>query len=233
MRTRFRYKTILFATFFLRLVMLSQPVEEGKRRPDLVELVKLDSTIKLDIRYATGNNFMKQAMYTQAKAFLQRPAAEALIRAHRNLKPIGYGILVFDGYRPWSVTKRFWDATPPAKRKFVANPVEGSRHNRGCAVDCSLYDLKTGKEVEMPSPYDDFTEKSASNYSGGTREQRLARRILRTALEAEGFTVNPAEWWHFDYKDWKEYEVLDIPFESMSNEPVLRSRSRLPKVDGQ
>jgi D-alanyl-D-alanine dipeptidase len=194
----------------------AQPTERGKfRSPDLVELVKLDSTIRLDIRYATSNNFMKRPMYTQARAFLQRPAAEALVLAHRTLCAQGFGILVFDGYRPWSVTKKFWDETPPAKRKFVANPAQGSRHNRGCAVDCSVYDLRTGKEVEMPSPYDDFTEKAAANYTGGTERQRKARGVLRGVMKRHGYVVHPEEWWHFDFKDWKEYKVMDIPFESL------------------
>jgi zinc D-Ala-D-Ala dipeptidase len=195
----------------------AQPVERGKfLDPDLVELVTLDSTIRLDIRYATNNNFMKQTMYKQARAFLQRPAAEALVHAQLKLTEKGYGILVFDGYRPWSVTKEFWDKTPVAKRKFVANPGKGSKHNRGCAVDCSLYDLKTGKEISMPSPYDDFTNKAAADYPGGTVEQRRRRSILRMALEEEGFRVNPDEWWHFDYKDWKQYHILDIPFEKLN-----------------
>ena len=203
------------------LVVLSSPSAQPDDRkgawkaPDLVELVKLDSTVKRDIRYATSNNFMKRRMYAQARAFLQRSAAEALVRAHRKLSNQGYGILVFDGYRPWSVTKKFWDETPREKHKFVADPKKGSKHNRGCAVDCSLYDLKTGKEIEMPSPYDDFTEKAAADYTGGTEEQMRTRNILRRALEAEGFTVNPDEWWHFDYKDWRMYRVLNVPFEKL------------------
>lgn len=194
-------------------VLLGQPVEEGTfRASDLVELVKLDSTVRLDIRYATADNFMGRAMYTQARAFLQRPAAEALRRAHRKLAPQGYGLLVFDAYRPWSVTKAFWDATPPEKRAYVANPNKGSRHNRGCAVDLSLYDLKTGSAVPMPSAYDDFTERAAADYPGGTPEQRRARKLLRNAMEAEGFRVNAEEWWHFDYKNWREYPILDLQF---------------------
>ena len=188
------------------------------QKPDMVELVKLDSTIKLDVRYATINNFMKRRMYSQAAAFLQRPAAEALVRAHKMLARNGYGVVVFDGYRPWSVTLDFWRKTPRSKRKFVANPRTGSRHNRGCAVDCSLYDLRTGKEVEMPSPFDDLTVKAAANYTGGTAGQRSARRTLRTALESQGFSVNPVEWWHFDYRDWKEYRVMDVPFDSLQRE---------------
>jgi D-alanyl-D-alanine dipeptidase len=205
------------AILLLAQPLLAQPDETRGtwRAPQLVEVVNLDSTIRLDIRYATANNFMKRAMYTEARAFLQRPAAEALVRANRKLHAEGFGILVFDGYRPWSVTKRFWDATPPSKRKFVANPRKGSKHNRGCAVDCSLYNLKTGQEVTMPSPYDDFTAKAAADYAGGSEEQRRCRHILRVALEAEGFAVDPDEWWHFDYRDWRNYRVLDIPFENI------------------
>src|SRR5512134_3839711 len=137
------------------------PREKGVfREPDLVELVALDPTIKLDIRYATASNFVGRPVYDQARAFLQRPAAEALVRAHRALGEKGYGLLVFDAYRPWRVTKLFWDVTPPAQRDFVANPRKGSKHNRGCAVDLSLYDLRTGEEVPMPSAYDDFTARA-------------------------------------------------------------------------
>jgi D-alanyl-D-alanine dipeptidase len=194
----------------------SQPVESGPfRTPDLTELVRLDSTLRLDIRYATPHNFMGRPMYTQARAFLQRPAAEALVRAHRKLAKQGYGLLVFDGYRPWSVTKDFWDSMPPEKRSYVANPKKGSRHNRGCAVDLSLYDRRTGREVPMPSAYDDFTDRAAADFPGGTGEQRRARTVLRTAMEAEGFRVNAEEWWHFDYRDWREYPLLDVKFEEL------------------
>src|SRR5580698_2573265 len=135
------------------------PREEGSfRKPELVELVKRDPTIKLDVRYATTNNFLGTPLYTQARAFLQRPAAEAVVRAGRELATHGYGLLVYDGYRPWYVTEVFWNATPDDKKIFVANPAEGSRHNRGCAVDISLYDLKTGKAEKMPSGYDEMTE---------------------------------------------------------------------------
>jgi D-alanyl-D-alanine dipeptidase len=117
------------------------PVERGTfLKPNLMELVKLDPTIALDIRYATTNNFLGTPVYTQARAFLQRPAAEALLRAHRELHAQGYGLIIHDGYRPWYVTKMFWEATPDDKRIFVADPASGSKHNRGCAVDLSLYD---------------------------------------------------------------------------------------------
>jgi D-alanyl-D-alanine dipeptidase len=189
------------------------PVEAGPfRKPDLVELVKLDPTIRLDIRYATSNNFLGRPVYTQARAFLQRPAAEALARVNKALRKKGYGLVVFDGYRPWAVTKIFWDATPEDKKEFVADPSQGSRHNRGCAVDLTMFELKTKKLVKMPGEYDEMTERSHINYAGGTEGERRVRDILRAAMEAEGFVVYEPEWWHYDYKDWKEYPVLNLSF---------------------
>ncbi len=198
--------------------LLSQPVESDRsfRPPDLVELVKMDTSIRLDIRYATPNNFMKRPMYAEARAFMQRPAAEAVVRANTKLHRAGFGLLVFDGYRPWSVTKKFWDETPAEKRTFVANPQKGSKHNRGCAVDLTLYDLKTGREVQMTSPYDDFTEKASATYAGGSEEQRRLRDLLRSTMRSEGFSVEPGEWWHFDFRAWREYRVLDVPFEKLN-----------------
>ena len=209
-------RTLLFSLVLLVGCQSGPPKERGNfREPDLVEVIKLDPTIRLDIRYATTNNFMGRPMYRQAKAFLQRPAAEALVRAHQSLKSKGYGILVFDGYRPWSVTKMFWDAATEEQRRieFVANPRKGSRHNRACAADVTLYDLNTGREVEMPSGYDEFTERAYPKYTGGSAEARARRDLLRQVMEAQGFTVYPAEWWHFDYKDWRQYGILNIPFE--------------------
>lgn len=191
------------------------PKEEGKRKPDLVELVKLDPTIKLDIRYASTNNFMGTPFYTEARAFLQRPAAEAVVRASKELKQYGYGLIIHDGYRPWYVTKMFWDGTPVDKHAFVADPAQGSRHNRGCAVDLSLYDLKTGQEVQMPSGYDEMSERAYPNYQGGTKEERERRDLLRRVMESEGFTVYEDEWWHFDYKDWNQYPIMNLPFEKL------------------
>lgn len=182
---------------------------------ELVELVTLDATIKLDIRYAGTNNFMRTAMYSQARAFLQRPAAEAAVRAHRALAREGYGLLIHDAYRPWYVTWMFWEATPDSQRTFVANPATGSRHNRGAAVDLTLYDLRTGKPARMPSGYDEFSARAYPSYTGGTATERGRRDLLRRSMEAEGFTVNPTEWWHFDYQSWREYPVLNLPFEKL------------------
>ena len=210
--------TLFFAVLNLAYVVPGQepPKETGTfRKPELIELVKLDRTIKLDIRYATSNNFLGRPVYTQARAFLQRPAAEALARANKVLRKNGYGLIIHDGYRPWSVTKIFWDATPPAQHEFVADPRSGSRHNRGCAVDLNLYDLKTGKAIDMPGVYDEFSHRSYPDYPGGTSRQRWYRDLLRRTMEAEGFTVNPSEWWHFDYKDWRSYRIGNIPFEKI------------------
>lgn len=191
------------------------PKEPGPfRAPDLVEIVKLDPTIRLDVRYATANNFTGRPVYREARAFLQRPAAEALVRVNRALAEKGYGLLVFDGYRPWSVTKLFWDITPQDKRDrgFVANPAKGSKHNRGAAVDLSMYELSTGREVAMPSPYDEFSDRAAPDYAGGTAGERERRDLLRAAMEREGFAVDPGEWWHFNYEGWESYPILDVPF---------------------
>lgn len=194
---------------------LKPPSEENKLPADLVELTDLDSTIHLDIKYATPNNLTGKPVYTQARAFLQRPAADALVSANAMLRSKGFGLLVFDGYRPWSVTKIFWQKTSHANKRFVADPRKGSKHNRGCAVDLTLYDLKTSKEITMPGIYDEMSERSYPNYAGGTPEQRAMRDLLRSAMEAQGFTVYDYEWWHFDYKDWEQYPVLNIPFEAL------------------
>jgi len=182
---------------------------------DLVEVVTLDPSLKLDVRYAGPDNFLRAPVYPEARVFLQRPAAEAVVRVNRALRAQGYGLLLFDGYRPWYVTWMFWEATPNEKRNFVADPATGSRHNRGCAIDLSLYDLKTGLEVPMPSGYDEFSERAHPNYGGGTPEQRAARDLLRKAMEAEGFTVNDDEWWHYDYRDWQSYRIGTVMFKDL------------------
>ncbi len=201
----------------------SPPHEDGQfREPDLIDLTSLDSSVHLDIRYATSNDFLGTPVYTQARAFLQRPAADALLRALLRLKPLGYALLIHDAYRPWYVTKIFWDATPPEDKIFVADPAQGSRHNRGCAVDLTLYELKTGKPAQMPGMYDEMSPRSFPDYPGGTSLQRWHRDLLRWAMESEGFTVYEHEWWHFDFKDWHDYPILNVPFEKLqfSSRPV-------------
>ncbi|HEX6832926.1 MAG TPA: M15 family metallopeptidase [Rudaea sp.] len=198
----------------------SPPVESGQfRASDLVELTALDPAIKLDIRYATAQNVLGTALYSQPRAFLQRPAAEALVRVNRALAADSYGLLVHDAYRPWYVTKIFWDATPPDKHDFVADPAKGSRHNRGCAVDLTLYDRKTGRAVEMPSLYDEMSERAYPSYAGGSDSARHLRDLLRQKMEAEGFTVYPFEWWHFDFRDWQTYAIQNLRFEDIAPRP--------------
>ena len=192
------------------------PSEAGEfRTPELVELTKLDPRIRLDVRYAKKNNFLGTPLYTEERAFLQRPAAEALVRAERRLGKMGYGLLIHDAYRPWYVTKMFWEATPAKDHIFVADPATGSRHNRGCAVDLTLYDRKTGRPAEMPGTYDEMSPRSYPDYPGGTSLQRGLRDLLRWAMEAEGFTVYQYEWWHFDYKDWHSYRIQNVRFEEI------------------
>ena len=211
---------LLFAAHFIAAASLlaqDAPPKEDRafRAADLVELVTIDPTIRLDVRYAGKNNEFGRPFYSEARAFLQRPAAEALMRVNRALKEKGYGLLVFDGYRPWSVTKAFWDATPADKKIFVANPKNGSRHNRGGAVDLTLYDLSTGREAEMGGAYDEMTARSYVTYDKGPKDALGRRELLIDAMGREGFFVYPFEWWHFDWKDWREYAVLDVPFASI------------------
>jgi zinc D-Ala-D-Ala dipeptidase len=182
----------------------------------LVELIKRDPTIRLDLRYATTNNFTGRVLYRQARAFLQVVAADALVRAHRRAQADGLGLTIFDAYRPWAVTKALWDATAPAQRDFVANPAKGSRHNRGCAVDLTLHDRATGALLEMPSAFDHFGASAHRDYAGVSPAAISNRARLAGYMEAEGFIGLSNEWWHFDYRDWADYPVLDAAFEALN-----------------
>lgn len=183
----------------------------------LVELVKLDPSIKLDMRYATTNNFTGRVLYSEARAFLTAAAAQALVRASAAAKADGFGLNIYDAYRPWRVTKQLWDATPTGpKKNFVANPKRGSKHNRGCAVDLTLYDLKTSALVEMPTEFDDFSEKAHRDYSGASANATANRTRLQTYFELQGFIGLSNEWWHFDFAGWVNYPVMDVPFDQIS-----------------
>ncbi|HQY67540.1 MAG TPA: M15 family metallopeptidase [Pyrinomonadaceae bacterium] len=207
--------TIVIFWLILSIGVLGQsgpPKEDNKREADLIELTKLSRSIKLDIKYATTDNFVGKVVYPEARAFLQRPAAEAVVRVHKLLKKEGLGLVIYDGYRPWAITKLFWEVTPEDKRMFVANPEKGSKHNRGCAVDLGIYDRKTGKAIPMPSAFDEFSDRASPDYKGGTDEERANRDKLRRLMEAAGFTVNANEWWHFDFKAWQQYAIYNIAF---------------------
>jgi len=197
----------------------SPPREEGEfRSPEFAELIKIDDTIKLDIRYAGTNNFMGAPFYSQARAFMQKPAAEAVVRVQTTLREAGYGLLIHDAYRPWYVTKMFYDGTPDSMKDFVADPSRGSRHNRGCAVDLTLYSLKSGHPIQMVSGYDEFTPRAFPDYPGGTASQRWHREFLRRAMEAEGFNVYEYEWWHFDFRLWRKYGINNLLFENIKTD---------------
>jgi CubicO group peptidase (beta-lactamase class C family)/D-alanyl-D-alanine dipeptidase len=220
----FRIKPLKPVAELRKEALASQPPQESGvfKKPDLVELTSLDPTIKLDIRYATTNDFLSTPMYSQARAFVQRPAAEAVVRANKELHKEGYGLLIHDAYRPWYVTKMFWDGTPEPDRIFVADPSQGSRHNRGCAVDLTMYQLATGRPVQMVGVYDEMSPRSYPYYPGGTSKERWLRAVLRHAMEEQGFTVYETEWWHFDYYDWQSYPILNETFEQLESTMARR-----------
>jgi D-alanyl-D-alanine dipeptidase len=182
--------------------------------PDLVDLARFDPRLRFDIRYATAGNFMGRVLYPVARAVAQRPVAEALARVQTRAEAAGYGLLIFDAYRPWRITRAMWEQTPPEKREFVADPRTGSRHNRGCSIDLSLH--QGGTEVAMPSPYDDFTPAAyRSNTSAPERALRLSR-LLEAWMVAEGFVPLANEWWHYDWAEWRRYPIMDVPLEEVN-----------------
>ena len=182
----------------------------------LIDLKKLDNNFKLDIRYASSNNFMRSQFYENEKAFFNSNAADRLIDAKNELKELGYGIIIYDAYRPWFITKMFWEGTPENLKHFVANPENGSSHNKGCAIDIGLYDIETGKSIDMISGYDEFTERAYPNYMGGSKKQRDMRDMLIRIMEKNDFTVYEYEWWHFNYNKC-ESGVMNYSFSELDS----------------
>ena len=179
----------------------------------LIEINKLIPDIQLDIRYASKNNFTGQAVYNQARAFARLPVVNALEKVQQELKISGLGLRIYDAYRPYEVTVKFFKLA--VDKNFVANPKDGSRHNRGCAVDLSLIDLKTGTELLMPTPYDSFAPEAASDYQKLPSKAIQNRKLLISVMEKNGFRVLANEWWHFDFIGWQKYDLMDIPFEKL------------------
>lgn len=179
---------------------------------DLVNVWKLDTTITLDIRYATENNFTGKKVYDEAKFFLRNEPAMKILEVQKELKALELGLKIFDGYRPLSVQKKFWEIMPD--ERYVADPKKGSRHNRGAAVDLTLVD-KYGNEIPMPTPYDDFTEKASRDYMDLSSQIIINRKFLEDLLAKYGFIGLPTEWWHFDYKGWEKYDILDLDFKAL------------------
>lgn len=188
----------------------------------LVELKKYIPGIKLDIRYATKNNFANIAVYKQARAFARLPVAKALKSVQAELNKSGLGLKIFDGYRPYSVTVKFFDIA--ADKNFVANPKDGSRHNRGCAIDLTIINLKTGKDLNMPTPYDSFAAAASPDYQNLSADVIKNRDLLINVMERNGFRVLDNEWWHFDFKGWKNFELMDIGFEELEREQRIKSK---------
>jgi D-alanyl-D-alanine dipeptidase len=182
---------------------------------ELANLEAIDDTIKFDIRYARADNFMGKSVYTQARAFLLKHVAEDLLNVHLSLRPHGLGLLIFDGYRPWKVTKIFWDESKEELQKFLANPESGSSHNRGCAVDLSMYRLSTGEAVMMPSDFDEMNEKAYADYAGGTPDARRLRDLLKTKMLENNFTGIKYEWWHFNHITNASWPLMDYTFEEI------------------
>ncbi len=211
----FRIQPLFPVEDLKKMALESETVFDENKDHDLVEIIEYDDDFLLDIRYATYDNFMGIPLYTQSRAFLQRDAALALAAVNASLKPKGLGLVIYDAYRPWYVTKMFWDATPENMKQFVADPETGSRHNRGCAVDVSLYLLESGDVIYMGGGYDEFSERSYPDYPGGTSEQRYHRELLKEEMERQGFRRYEYEWWHFDYRGWEDNPVLNIPFEDL------------------
>lgn len=185
------------------------------------ELVKADPQQALlrvtdfatDVRYATANNFTKTVLYPFPAVFLRRPAYEALLNLQEYLMPLGLGIKIYDGYRPYRITEKMWEIVPDDR--YAADPKKGSGHNRGVAVDLTLIYLKTGQEMAMPTPYDDFTEKAHHDYEDLSDEVKENRQLLRTLMEAYGFVALETEWWHYSLKDPQKYPLMDIGFEEL------------------
>jgi D-alanyl-D-alanine dipeptidase len=186
-------------------------IVHANRETRLVDLGKLG--IPLDIRYATANNFMKKPLYPVAKAFLRAPAADALLAVQRELAARGIGIKVHDAYRPYRVTEAMWE--PIKNPDYVADPAKGSRHNRGAAVDLTLINLADGAEVAMPTPYDDFTERAAHAYMDLPADALANRALLRDVMVKHGFDPLPSEWWHYDFRGWENFELMNVALEEL------------------
>ncbi|TGM72221.1 D-alanyl-D-alanine dipeptidase [Leptospira mtsangambouensis] len=186
---------------------------EKNPNKELINLEKNIPEILLDIRYATPNNFTKQVIYKEAKAYARKPVAEALRKANLEFMQLGYSIKIFDAYRPYRATVKFFEIV--GDTRYVASPKNGSRHNKGCAIDLTLVDTKTKRELPMPTEYDSFRKEAWSEAPVSDPEILKNRTMLIQVLSQYGFRVNKTEWWHYDFLECSGFEVLDIPFEEL------------------
>jgi D-alanyl-D-alanine dipeptidase len=201
---------VLLLTVYCLLFLASAALAQGKKNQELVNVHSIDSTIVLDLRYATENNFTHHKLYPVARCLLRREPAESLSAVQKELRTCGLGLKIFDGYRPLSIQKKLWEAVPDDR--YVANPAKGSRHNRGAAVDLTLVD-SLGNELAMPTPFDNFTERAHCNYKKLPRKILKNRTLLQQVMERHGFWRMETEWWHFDFHDWGRFPILDLPLE--------------------
>lgn len=183
--------------------------------PSLVEIVSIAPTVHLDLRYATTNNIAKRVLYPKAKAYMIPDAAESLQRVQQSLTSHNLSLVVWDAYRPLSVSRALWRATPESQKHYVADPNIGSNHNRGCAADLTLLDMQSGQQVDMPSSFDDFSERASPDFDDTDKQRAGYRDLLKGLMEANGFIVNKHEWWHYDWQQWTDYPILDIPIEEL------------------
>ena len=178
----------------------------------LVDVLALDSTFVLDVRYATPRNFTGRTLYPVGRCLLRADAAARLVRVNARLERDGLRLRLFDCYRPLSIQRALWALVPD--ERYVANPAKGSRHNRAAAVDLTLADA-SGSALPMPSEYDEFTPRAHRDYEGGSADERANRARLERAMGEEGFVGLPTEWWHFDAPGWEAYPVLDVPLDAV------------------
>lgn len=179
----------------------------------IVYLTNYLQPFTVDWKYATTDNFTKQILYTNPEAFLRLPAARALQAINLELKQKNLAIKLYDAYRPYSVTKKMWEIVPD--ERYAANPVKGSGHNRGIAVDLTLFDLTTGEEIAMPTGYDDFSEKAHHDYMQLDAEIISNRNLLRSVMERHGFKALETEWWHYYWSDGKTYSLMNFDFDQL------------------
>ena len=182
---------------------------------ELLNLAKVAPDILLEIGYATEKNFTGKKIYTLARGYARKPVAAALKKAKAEFNKLGYGIKVFDAYRPYKATVKFYEEYHDTT--YVASPYRGSRHNRGCALDMTIVDLKTGKELPMPTPWDAFDTQAWPTAVVADPIIRKNRDLLIAVMERNGFTVYEHEWWHFDFNEWRKFEVMDIDFEELES----------------
>lgn len=184
------------------------PIDHG-----LIDQETLPIPALQEVRYATPYNFTGQQLYPVAKVYLHKDAARALQAVQEELQSKKLGLKIYDGYRPLSVQQKMWDLIQD--ERYVSNPAKNrGRHTRGTAVDVTLVN-HLGEELDMPSDFDDFSEKAHSDYAGGTEEQQANRRLLHEVMAKHGFEIYPYEWWHFDLKNWQQYPVLNISLEAL------------------